>query len=84
MDPNRSTSEGVEFLRLYLQYAASGGQRLGDEGKAPIRLNAFEADIKDALEAQGVPLIPQYGSSKYCIDFVAQHPERPGRLVFAI
>jgi very-short-patch-repair endonuclease len=84
MDPNRSNSKGVEFLRLYLQYAASGGQKLGDEGTAPIPLNSFEADIKDALEAKGIPLIPQYGSSRYRIDLVAQHPERPGRFVMAI
>jgi very-short-patch-repair endonuclease len=84
MDPSRSTAKGVEFLRLYLQYAASGGNLLGYEGASPVPLNGFEADIKDALEARGIPLIPQYGCSKYRIDLVAQHPERPGRLVLAI
>jgi very-short-patch-repair endonuclease len=84
MDPSRSTAKGVEFLRLYLQYAASGGNLLGDQGAAPIPLNAFEADIMDALQARGVPLIPQYGCSRYRIDLVAQHPEKPGRLVLAI
>lgn len=83
MDAGRSSAKGVEFLRLYLQYAASGGDLLGDAGEAPIPLNAFEADIKDALEAHGVPLIPQFGCSRYRIDLVAQHPTKPGRLVLA-
>jgi len=47
-------------------------------------LNTLEADICDTLTARGIPLIPQYGVSKYRIDLVAQHPKRPGRLVLAI
>jgi very-short-patch-repair endonuclease len=75
---------GVEFLRDYLQYAASGGKRLGDGGLTPIPLNNFEADVFDSLTAQGFKLVPQFGASHFRIDMVAAHPRKPGRLVLAI
>jgi very-short-patch-repair endonuclease len=58
--------------------------RLGDEGQQAFPENSFEADIQNALRSKGIELIPQYGVSKYRIDFVAKHPQRPGRLVLAV
>jgi len=84
MDPNRTKARGTELLRLYLEYAASRGKRFGDEGQLAFPDNSFEADVKNALQSKGIELIPQYGVSKYRIDFVAKHPKRPGRLVLAI
>ncbi|MHB8392473.1 MAG: DEAD/DEAH box helicase, partial [Acidobacteriaceae bacterium] len=45
MDPARSTKRGVDLLRLYLEYAASGGKTLGDRGLTNIPLDLFEADV---------------------------------------
>ncbi len=84
MDPRRSDKKGVELLRLYLQFASSGGTNLGDKGASGIGMNSFEADIFDALQARGIPLIPQYGASGYRLDFAALHPERSGQFVLAI
>jgi very-short-patch-repair endonuclease len=85
MDPSRIRSGGgVDLLRLYLQYAATSGARLGDVGSTGVPLNAFEADVFDALSAKGLPLSPQWGASRYRIDLVARHPQRPGRFVLAI
>jgi very-short-patch-repair endonuclease len=84
MDPDRTKARGTELLRLYLEYAASRGKRFGDEGQLAFPENSFEADVRNALQAKGIDLIPQYGASKYRIDFVAKHPHRPGRLVLAI
>ncbi len=84
MDPARSDKRGVELLRLFLQFAASGGKNLGDKGASGVGMNAFEADIYDCLTARGVPLIPQYGASGYRLDFAAQHPTQPGQFVLAI
>jgi very-short-patch-repair endonuclease len=84
MDPNRSQARGVELLRLYLQYAASQGKNLGEAGHSGVPLNPFEADIYDTLTAKGIPLLPQWGVSRYRIDLVAQHPQKPGRFVLAI
>ena len=84
MDPSRSKSRGVELLRLYLQYAASEGRLLGEAGHSNVPLNPFEQDIFDALEAKGIPLVPQWGASSYRIDMVARHPDRAGQFVLAI
>lgn len=84
MDPARSRARGVELLRLYLQYAATRGANLGDSGLSDVPLNSFEADIYDTLTARGIRLLPQWGVSKYRIDMVALHPEKPGRFVLAV
>jgi very-short-patch-repair endonuclease len=85
IDLNRSGGRGVQLLKAYLEYAASGGSRLPEpEHAGDIDSNAFEADIRDALEARGIRTRPQFGASRYRIDLVAMHPERPGRPVLAI
>ena len=72
------------MLRRYLAYAESGGSNLGDTAKDKPDLNPFERDVEAQLRAAGIPLIAQYGCSGYWIDFAAQHPTRPGRMVLAI
>src|SRR5439155_12403771 len=49
-----------------------------------VPLNPFETDVFDALTARGIPLLPQWGASRYRIDLVAQHPTERGRFVLAI
>jgi len=83
LDPDRSR-QGVKLLRLYLEYAATNGRHLGEEGPTPISLNPFELDVHDALTAKGLDLIPQWGFSRYRIDLVARHPRRLGQFVLAI
>ncbi len=84
MDPARSGSRGVELLRRYLQYVASGGGDLGSGPRENPKLNPFEVDVRDRLMAAGVPVIAQYGVSGYTIDFVAADRDQPGRFVLAI
>jgi very-short-patch-repair endonuclease len=84
MDPNRSSAEGVKLLRAYLEYAAGQGRDLATARASNVTLNPFEQDVYNALTARGIPLVPQWGSSAYRIDFAAQHPQQPGRLVLAI
>jgi len=84
MDPRKSNAKGVEFLRLYLQYAMSGGADLGTGQGPEVPLNDFEQGVHDALAARGVKLVNQWGASRYRIDLVAQHPTKPGRHVLAI
>ena len=85
MDPGRSSAKGVELLRRYLEFAASSGRSLGDRGVAGgVAMNHFEASVYDALTARGIPLLGQWGASRFRIDLVAQHPKEPGRLVLAI
>jgi very-short-patch-repair endonuclease/DNA polymerase III delta prime subunit len=84
MDPNRSRSEGVKLLRLYLEFAASRGKTLGERQVCETPLNFLEADVYETLSKRGMCLLPQWGASRYRIDLVAQHPTRPGRFVLAI
>jgi very-short-patch-repair endonuclease len=85
VDLNRSGSRGVELLKAYLDYAASGGSRLPETSQvSEVGLNAFEADVRDALELKGIRTRPQFGASRYRIDLVAMHPKKPGRPVLAI
>ena len=83
MDPGRSPAKGVELLRQYLEYAASGGKSIGSD-VVDVPLNPFELSIKDELDRRGIPVISQYGVSGYRIDFACVHPDEPGRMVLAI
>jgi very-short-patch-repair endonuclease len=75
----------VQLLKAYLEYAANGGSRLPeDEHAGEVGLNAFEADVRDALGARGIRTRPQFGASRYRIDLVAMHLEKPGQPVLAI
>lgn len=85
MDPERKTSRGVMLLREFLHYAATGGDILREiEEASNVELNPFELLVQDALQAQGLRLVPQWGVSRYRLDFAVQHPERPGQFVLAI
>ena len=84
LDPDRIRAEGARLLRGYITYAATNGEELGrvDVDKPPP--NDFERDIQQRLEAADVKIETQYGASGYRIDFVAFHPDQPGRPVLAI
>jgi very-short-patch-repair endonuclease len=84
LDATKQASRGVELLRQYLQFAASGGNQLGDGAGSEIAPNDFEADIATVLGSKGISVAPQWGTSGYRIDLVAAHPQRPGRFVLAI
>ena len=83
MDPGRSTAEGVELLRQYLEFAASGGAAMGGS-LSDEPLNAFELNIMRHLERRGIPVTPQYGVAGYRLDFACGHPQQPGRMALAI
>jgi very-short-patch-repair endonuclease len=84
LDPDRTTARGAELLRLYLQYAECGGERLDRHALEVPELNPFEVDIRDALTRAGIPVVCQHGASGFRIDFAAKHPVQPGRMVLAI
>lgn len=75
---------GVRLLRGYLEYAASGGRRLEAGTVTDVPLNDFEQSVCDELTRHGLKLTGQVGSSRYRIDLVAMHPQKPGRFVLAI
>ncbi|MFZ4434178.1 MAG: AAA domain-containing protein [Microthrixaceae bacterium] len=84
LDPAKLRSEGAQMLRRYLEYAESGGDRLGSQGAVDVGLNPFESDMFEQLQAAGLPVVPQWGVSGYRIDFAVAHPDRPGQMVLAV
>ena len=84
MEAGRSSARGVELLREYLRFAASGGADVGAARALEHPLNPFELDVARGLEARGLSLDAQHGASGYRIDFAARHPQQPGRFVLAI
>jgi very-short-patch-repair endonuclease len=84
LDPAKLRAEGAQMLQRYLAYAESRGTNLGPHAKAKPELNPFERDVRDRLTAAGIPLVAQFGSAGYWIDYAAQHPQKPGRMVLAI
>jgi len=84
LDPTRLRAEGAKMLARYLAYAESGGSNLSEFAMQKPELNPFERDVEAKLTAAGIPLVSQWGCSGYWIDFVAQHPTQPGRMVLAI
>ncbi len=77
-------NEGVKLLRAYIEYAASGGQRLDTGTVTAEPLNEFEQSVCDELTRRGMKVIGQLGTSRYRIDLVAMHPQHHGRYVLAI
>jgi very-short-patch-repair endonuclease len=75
---------GLDFLRNYLQYAASGGTVFARGELTNEPMNDFEADVAEALSARGIRCVPQVGCSKFRIDLAAVHPSEPGRFLLAI
>jgi very-short-patch-repair endonuclease len=84
MDPNKLRAEGAKMLCRYLAYAESKGADLGRVAIDKPDLNPFERNVRDELVGAGIPLVAQYGCSGYWIDYAAQHPTKPGRMVLAI
>jgi very-short-patch-repair endonuclease len=84
LESSGATSEGVRLLKLYMDYASSGGRRLAGEGATEVPLNGFELDVLDEMHKKGWSVIPQYGISGYRLDFAIQHPQRSNRFLLAV
>jgi very-short-patch-repair endonuclease len=85
VDLGRSGSRGVQLLKAYLEFAASGGTRLPEsESAGDVAPNPFEVDVQDALEGRGIRTRAQFGASRFRIDLVAMHPGQHGRAILAI
>jgi len=84
VDLSRSKARGTRFLKDFLRYAESGGRLLSDDAATEEPMNSWELEVFDRLSAEGLELVPQYGSSGFRIDMVAKHPDRPGDFVLAI
>ena len=69
-------SRGVQILRDYLEYAATGRIESGVVAGMPTE-SPFEQHVKERLEAAGYDATPQVGVASYRIDLGVKHRDYP-------
>jgi very-short-patch-repair endonuclease len=90
IDLTRTQSEGVRLLRDYLEYAASGGERLqGNSYTDDLHFGSpFEEDVYHTINQhsslQDYLIRTQVGCSGYRIDLAIAHNNRPGEFLLGI
>ncbi|MBD2603592.1 DUF4011 domain-containing protein [Scytonema hofmannii FACHB-248] len=86
IDKTRAESKGVKLLHDYLEYAASGGERLqGNSYTDALKFDSpFEEDVYHALVQQGYTIRTQVGCSGYRIDLGVVNNNRPGEFLLGI
>ncbi|MEH2435560.1 MAG: AAA domain-containing protein, partial [Nostoc sp.] len=86
IDKTRAQSKGVKLLHDYLEYAASGGERLeGNFYTDTLHFDSpFEEDVYHALVQQGYTIRTQVGCSGYRIDLGVVNSDRPGEFLLGI
>ncbi len=86
IDTTRSKSEGIRLLRDYLEYAASGGERLeGNLYTEKLKFDSpFEEDVYHTLAEKGYIIRTQVGCSGYRIDLGVVNKNRPGEFLLGI
>ena len=80
---------GVQDLRAFLKYAATGNLGFGDDGRSDgDSVGGYESPLEEqiaaALEARGWLLVPQVGVSGYRIDIGVVDPKESGRYLAGI
>ncbi len=91
IDLTRTQSEGVRVLRDYLEYAASGGERLqGNSYTGDLHFDSpFEEDVYYTLSQhpflqEEYTIRTQVGCSGYRIDLAIAHNNYPGQFLLGI
>lgn len=86
IDTTRTNSEGMRLLRDYLEYVASGGERLeGNSYTDQLTFDSpFEEDVYYTLVERGYTLRTQVGCSGYRIDLGVVNKNRPGEFLLGI
>jgi very-short-patch-repair endonuclease len=86
IDKTRAQSKGVKLLHDYLEYAASGGERLqGNSYTDKLHFDSpFEEDVYHTLVQEGYTIRTQVGCSGYRIDLGVINSDRPGEFLLGI
>jgi len=83
----RARAQGVQDLRLYLEYAERGPETLARalslDPSGDVE-SLLEAQVKAAVEERGHRVHAQVGCSGYRIDLAIVDPERPGRYLLGV
>ena len=83
IQPHPGAHRGVEVLRDYLEYAATGRIETGIATGEPTE-SPFEEHVKEKLEAAGYDITPQVGVAGYRIDLGVKHIDYPDGFLLGI
>jgi len=86
IDTTRTSSKGIKALHDYLEYAASGGEKLqGNSYTDTLRFDSpFEEDVYHTLVEEGYTIRTQVGCSGYRIDLAVVNDNHPGEFLLGI
>ena len=76
-------SKGVQILRDYLEYAATGRIESGVATGMPTE-SPFEQHVKERVEAAGYDVTPQVGVASYRIDLGVKHRDYPHGFILGV
>ncbi|MCA9071959.1 MAG: DUF3320 domain-containing protein, partial [Planctomycetaceae bacterium] len=77
IDLTRTQSEGVEVLKMYLQYAENGHFNISHSEEDVD--SVFEQQVAQALRNQGLEVDHKIGMGGFLVDLAIRDPEKPGR-----
>ena len=83
IQPRPGQSRGVEILRDYLEYAATGRIETGIS-TGTLTESPFEQHVKEKLETAGYEVTPQVGVASYRIDLGIKHVDYPHGFLLGI
>ncbi|MEM6458314.1 MAG: DUF4011 domain-containing protein [Planctomycetota bacterium] len=83
IDLSRVSRRGPAAFRTFLQFAERGGS-LGGDAAGDDRLTVFTAEVKRALEAEGLEVETGVGEAGFRVDLAVVDPDDPGRYRLAI
>lgn len=83
IDLERTRSQGVAALKLFLTFAETGNFGQGDISGDPFD-SEFEAQVCEKLRTRGYDVKTQIGASGFRVDLAVGDPEKPGRFVLGI
>ena len=80
-----AASEGMRYLRGYLDYAERGMVALALEvGPGGDAESPFEESVIDVIRSWGYEVMPQVGTAGYRIDIGVRHPGQPGAFCLGV
>jgi len=83
VDLERTRSQGVAALKLFLTFAQTGNFGQGDVSGDPFE-SEFETQVCEKLRGRGHDVKTQIGASGFRVDLAVGDPEKPGRFVLGI
>lgn len=88
IDLTRTSAQGVEDLKHYIDFAARGPVALGQATRLLGGTSGYDSDFEEAvaegLRRHGWTIRTQVGVSKFRIDLGVVHPDAPGRFIAGV